>query len=40
MDISKNKLVKSYIRRRGDDYEREHLREKLNLFQYQPKTMQ
>ena len=32
MDISSDKLVKSHRRIAGHDYEKETLREKLNLF--------
>ena len=32
MDISSNKLAKSHIRKPGHGYDRETLKEKLNLF--------
>ena len=38
MDILNNNLVKFLTRSSGHNYERETLKEKLNLFYYQPQT--
>ena len=39
LDISSNKGTKSYTRKRGRGYEKETLKEKLNLFWWQHKTI-